>query len=67
MEEKKTFASLAIGAIFRFESEVSMPFSGMAHGPWVKCSTRTYVRLGDNPQARHRVGTVKVMVLVERE
>lgn len=36
------FKQLPIGAIFEFWSVRDFPYSGFAHGPWIKTGKRTY-------------------------
>jgi len=54
------FKELAVGDTFRFESENTMPHSGMKTGPWVKLSEQRYVHAEDGMKCR--VGTIKVAV-----
>ena len=58
----RTFKDLPIGEFFRFESERSMPYSGMARGPWEKISARKYRHLEDVGLVCV-VGSVSVLVL----
>ena len=57
-----TFNELSIGDVFRFESEVSLPYSGMARGPWEKISDRKYRHLEDVGLVCV-VGSLSVLVL----
>lgn len=57
-----TFADLNVGEFFRFESEESMPYSGMARGPWEKISARKYRHLEDVGLVCV-VGSLSVLVL----
>ncbi len=59
-----TFKLLAIGQIFRFESEFSMPFSGMKSGPWRKISTRRYVHVDADVGIVCTIGTISCKVTI---
>lgn len=53
------FKELRIGDSFRFASEREWPYSGLAKGPWVKLSARTYRHADPRvPQHVHRVGSI---------
>ena len=36
------FRDLSVGSHFVFSGEVEFPYSGIAKGPWIKRSSRTY-------------------------
>lgn len=57
------FSDLEVGQQFRFLSEVTMPNSGFARGPWVKISSRKYDHLTDAKLSNVRVGSVSVEVM----
>lgn len=61
-----TFRDLRIGQRFRFASERTMPYSGMAHGPWIKISPRRYCHV-ETPHLTYNVGTTHVEVDLEPE
>ncbi len=57
------FKDLAFGEAFTFESERTMPNSGMAYGPWVKTGHRSYKAQDERKALREcRVGSVAVEV-----
>lgn len=55
------FKDLAIGETFRFQSEFSMPFSGMKTGLCEKISKRKYKYVADGMECE--VGTITVEVV----
>lgn len=64
----KKFKDLRIGEKFVFESEISLPFSGLAKGPWIKTSARKYRHadpLSRNHGYEHRVGSVAAEVITK--
>ena len=55
------FKQLSVGDTFTFESERTMPYSGMMKGPWVKIGPRSYVLADDKTFTCH-VGSINTVV-----
>ena len=61
-----TFHDLKVGQQFRFQSEETMPYSGIEHGPWIKVSARKYEKvLGSGRPMQCRIGSVNVAVKLD--
>lgn len=57
------FKGLSIGQKFEFESVYSLPHSGMARGPWIKKTARTYAAVDGREHLQSvKVGSVSVEV-----
>jgi len=64
---RTTFKALSIGDVFRFASEVDMPFSGMERGPWIKATSRRYMKADlDAKPMVCTIGTNKAEVIRDR-
>lgn len=59
------FKDLAIGETFRFDSEYTMPYSGMKKGLARKVSKRKYVYVDDGMECE--VGSINTGVLRTKE
>lgn len=58
---KSTFKSVAIGSVFNFDHSGLPLSSGIARGPWIKLSARTYKHVDGGPT--HRVGSINARVV----
>ena len=63
----RRFRDVQVNQEFRFLSEVKPMFAGggLAHGPWVKLSARTYRHVDDDPKDKNKrlqVGSINVEV-----
>jgi hypothetical protein len=59
----RAFRDITIGETFTFASERDFPYSGIAKGPWIKISTRKYVRHLDSDAIEYRVGSITAKVI----
>lgn len=60
MQTPLKFRNLAIGDTFCFDSERTLPYSGMARGPWVKTGARFYKHQDDELCRTRNWGRIRV-------
>ena len=66
LPKQATFAGLPIGAVFIFAAERTMPYAGLALGPWIKTSARKYKHLHIEG-LDCRVGSIRALVELDRD